>query len=260
MIRIQKPTAMPKSLAVEGAARRVEHEAAYDAGATTFEFDRTIYAHRSVREALAVAQHGKCCFCERKIEDADVEHFRPKSAFRQARNAPLEQPGYYWLAYTWSNLYLACRPCNQRNKQSLFPLLDPDARVRSHHDAERLEQELPMFIDPGCENPEQRIGFRDGEPYPIDDDARARATIQALELGRTFLMEQRSAWFQMLDLLFRELTEGELREDIASLLAARTRDEAEFTAVTRSFLREQLGPDAPMPIEASELLARATTS
>lgn len=119
-----------------------------------------------------------------------------------------------------------------------------------------------MFLDPGREDPEHRIGFRDGEPYPIDNDPRALATILALELGRTFLSERRSAWFIKLDAFFRLLVEGksEFCEEIARLIAACTRDDAEFTAVTRAFLREQLGPDIPMPIDASELLARASAA
>lgn len=99
MIRIRKPTSAPDVLVVDGAARQLEHEQAFDAGSTTFEFDRTIYAHASVRKTLTAAQHGKCCFCERKVEAMDVEHYRPKAAFRQARNTAIESPGYYWLAY-----------------------------------------------------------------------------------------------------------------------------------------------------------------
>jgi hypothetical protein len=32
-----------------------------------FEFDGGIYGHRSVKDALREAQHGKCAFCESKI-------------------------------------------------------------------------------------------------------------------------------------------------------------------------------------------------
>jgi hypothetical protein len=47
----------------------------------------------------------------------------------------LEQPGYFWLAYVWANLFLACQLCNQSFKKNLFPLADPAKRARSHlHD------------------------------------------------------------------------------------------------------------------------------
>ncbi len=128
MIRVVKPAA-PSILLDKGAAKRAEDEAAYEVGERSFAFDRGIYAHDSVRRALARAQHDKCCFCERKIEAGDVEHFRPKAGFRQARYDPLETPGYYWLAYEWTNLDFACKSCNQRNKHDLFPLRDPARRV-----------------------------------------------------------------------------------------------------------------------------------
>ncbi len=46
---------------------------------------------------LLRAQHGKCCYCERKIDlrAGDVEHWRPKAAVQQAEDQPLESPGYY---------------------------------------------------------------------------------------------------------------------------------------------------------------------
>src|SRR5690606_37788274 len=99
--------------------------------------------------------------------------------------------GYYWLAYDWMNLYFACQSCNQRSKQSLFPLVDPARRVRSHHAHASLDEERPLFIDPGCEDPELLLGYRDGEPFAINGCREAELTRQALELGRPHLMERR---------------------------------------------------------------------
>ncbi len=75
----------------------------------------SVYGHRAVRSALAACQFGKCCFCESKIQhvmSGEVEHFRPKGGVRQRRSDPLDRPGYYWLAYDWSNLLLSCQSCN----------------------------------------------------------------------------------------------------------------------------------------------------
>jgi uncharacterized protein (TIGR02646 family) len=157
-------------------------KAAYDAGVREFRFDAGIYGAKSVKQRLIAIQHGKCCFCESTIthiDDGDVEHFRPKAGFIQKDGDPLERPGYYWLVYDWSNLFLSCALCNQRHKKSLFPLLDPSQRARSHHDDLRLEK--PVFVHPKEDDPENYIGFRSEHPYGRDDLGRGK-----IELASTF--------------------------------------------------------------------------
>lgn len=58
MIRVCKPDAPTRLKA--GTARRAEDCAAYDAGTRKFKFDKTIYGHKTVKNALIKAQHGKC--------------------------------------------------------------------------------------------------------------------------------------------------------------------------------------------------------
>jgi hypothetical protein len=126
MIRIYRSTNVPVVLLTQGLARRQEHEAAvaadpavFSSGSETLVFDRAVYAHTSVKRELIAMQHEKCAFCEAKplhVSDGDVEHFRPKGGVRQADTDPLQQPGYYWLAYDWANLMFSCERCNRRHK------------------------------------------------------------------------------------------------------------------------------------------------
>jgi hypothetical protein len=69
------------------------------------DFRRAIYSSDEVRDALWHMQHTKCCFCEHDYEkkNSTVEHFRPKTS-ALARNRAKE-PGYWWLAYEFDNLY-----------------------------------------------------------------------------------------------------------------------------------------------------------
>jgi uncharacterized protein (TIGR02646 family) len=195
LIRVVKPDSPPKILRDENsrgprATRKLER--AYDQGERDFEFDSGIYAAKSVKNALIKAQHGKCCFCESRVlhvDYGDVEHFRPKGGFRQKESDALSKPGYYWLAYDWSNLFLSCALCNQRYKGNLFPLLDPSKRARSHRDDIRDEQ--PLFIHASADDPEKCIGFRAETPYAIGGSRRGRATIGALALDRPELQELR---------------------------------------------------------------------
>ena len=118
MIRIERPPASPESLQRNGERATREDNECYDRnrddyrkGIRKFGFNRGVYGHRSVKNALLEAQRRKCCYCESKFRASSygaVEHFRPKGAVRQHSNGELEYPGYYWLAYSWTNLLVVC--------------------------------------------------------------------------------------------------------------------------------------------------------
>lgn len=204
MIRIDKPDAAPEKLRTDGKNERrrlsnlyTHHSEAYDAGDRTFEFNSHLYGHKTVKDALIRAQHGKCAFCESKVTHVaygDVEHFRPKKGYRQQPGDPLGRPGYYWLAYEWSNLLFACQLCNQRHKRNLFPLSDPTQRARTHHDD--IDEEDPLFVHPAADAPEEHISFREEMAFPIT--TRGEATITSLELNRSDLSEVRRDRYALL--------------------------------------------------------------
>ncbi len=117
--------------------------------------------------------YGKCAYCESSVDvnsPTVVEHFRPKKSVRDinnkivkvrgsAGNTKKQHPGYYWLAYKWTNLLPACSKCNTwhvNNKPSdkkigkgeRFPV--KNYRALNQGDEEREEALLinPMFEDP----------------------------------------------------------------------------------------------------------------
>lgn len=199
MIRVTKPTRPPAVLRTQGAALAAQLCLDYDAGITAFNFDAKVYGHPSVKKALRKCQHDKCCFCESKISHiqyGDVEHFRPKAGFRQLATDPLTAPGYYWLAYDWSNLFLCCQLCNQRYKQNLFPLTTPGSRALSHHDV--VAKEDALFVDPERVDPALHIGFRRHVAYAVNGSALGQATIDALQLNRVHLRRQRLQLYESL--------------------------------------------------------------
>lgn len=249
MISVQKPAAPPEILSTRGREEADRYQAAYEenpavysSGAAKFSFDSGIYGHSSVKEALIAAQHGKCCFCESKITHisyGDVEHFRPKAGYRQHSRDPLSRPGYYWLAYAWSNLYLCCQLCNQRFKKSTFPLVDPSRRCRNHMADLHLEE--PLFLDPGGDiNPEDHIEFRRERPRARKGSLRGKTTIEALDLRREPLRERRYDRYQTLaslQKLVRLLPEDDpdVQEALAILREA-IRDDAEYAAMARCLM------------------------
>lgn len=194
MIRIIRP-APPDKFVVDGDAKAQAHCCEVDEDANSYltgkrclTFDGAVYG--SAKEHLLAAQFNKCCYCERNITAGywgDVEHFRPKGAFRQDENSPVQHPGYYWLAYTWENLLVSCAVCNTRYKQIYFPLDDPAQRARTHHDD--VTQEDPLLVDPGGENPREHITYRGDAPE--GRTVKGRETIRRLGLRRADLVELR---------------------------------------------------------------------
>ncbi|MCX6378384.1 MAG: hypothetical protein NT023_02755, partial [Armatimonadetes bacterium] len=172
MIKITKPDA-PAVLLDKGAAQRQADESAYDAGVRNFEAQATIYGHRSVKSALRNAQH---------------------KGYSQNEAESLNQPGYYWLAYEWSNLFFTCQICNQTYKKNLFPLSAPSKRATCHRDS--LEEEDCLLVDPAKDDPEAHISFR--REVIFGASVRGEETINVCGLDRSDLDDRRDT---LLDLL-----------------------------------------------------------
>jgi uncharacterized protein (TIGR02646 family) len=241
MIRVVKPEQAPRILRERGQRTTEANQLAFVNGAQTFEFDSSIYGAKSVKNALVEAQHGKCAFCEsqvRHIAHGDVEHYRPKGGVRQNGSDPLDQPGYFWLAYIWENLFFACQLCNQSFKKNMFPLVDPTRRARSHLDD--LTAEEPMLLHPADEEPSAFIGFRDEIAFPIDDHPRARTTIEVLGLNREEMAEFRFdhlARFKLLcDALSLLSPDNDVAQDIRTHLEEAVRPQAQYSSMVRALL------------------------
>ncbi len=190
MIRIKKPAKAPDKLLHEGKAETECNKQQFENGTKTFTFKNNIYGHKSVKDSLKKAQHQKCCFCERKEEIGDVEHFRPKSH-------------YYWLAYDWDNLFFCCPTCNRSYKKDFFPMFDESKRAHSHLDEISLEE--PLFIHPEKNDPEKYIEYRGYKPHAINNNKKGRITIQKTGLDRDFFSEDRYQWYQMYKTVYESI-------------------------------------------------------
>jgi uncharacterized protein (TIGR02646 family) len=240
MIRVTRPKVAPAVLRTEGRRLLAQHAQAA-AQNTKIEFDRSVYAHATVKKKLVTAQHQKCAFCESKVShiaNGDVEHFRPKAAVRAASGA-LSQLGYYWLAYEWTNLLFACELCNRRHKANHFPLCDEAKRARSPRD--RLNREEPLFIDPAAEDPAEHIGFRKEYAYAIRGEDRGTKTVEALGLNREALVERRRERLSTVRVLVKAIRAlsanrrmNKLAQEMTALLLRAESDDAEFAGMVRA--------------------------
>lgn len=148
-----------------------------------------LYKRKSIKVEVYFSKSGpfraKCAYCECYLDDlqrGDVDHFRPKfevtdendnrvdltdrngNKIRDQAGQPIPHPGYYWLAYEWTNLLPSCTFCNQPNsimvevegrvierktgKHSRFPVENQHATK-----PEEVISERPLLINPVVEDP-----------------------------------------------------------------------------------------------------------
>ncbi len=179
MRSLRRPRVLPPTLRERGRAAWLEHHAAPE---PPREF-RAYWLEPDVRGALRAMQAWACAYCQRSLSDGDeVDHFRPKVI-------------YWWLAYHFSNLFLACHRCNSRaHKGTRFPLAEAAAawgvaRRDEIHDEPRL------LVDPSCDPADAWVCvdvldelpvLRPDPSLPVGGVARGRveATVDLLRLNR----------------------------------------------------------------------------
>lgn len=171
-----------------------------------------------------------------------MEHYRPKSSVRQEKTADALFPGYYWLAYSWDNLFWSCQICNRKNKRDFFPLVDLAKRARSHK--VKLAKEKPLLLNPGGpEDPRNHLKFRDEIAKGVTN--AGRTTIEIVGLNRPDLAEERLARLNELRMLLAivQRHEGNLKPDDAELVQDARREldlavqpTAKFSAMAADFL------------------------
>jgi uncharacterized protein (TIGR02646 family) len=195
--------------------------------------------------ALEKAQSGKCCYCEVIIPKPyallHVEHYRPKARYQQSRGQKKRFPGYYWLAYEWDNLFLACHFCNSSNKRNFFPLAHETRRARNRHGD--LNVEDPLILRPDSpDDPRDHIGFH--HEIPFGKTSVGRATIELLGLDRRDhelrlrLLDQLRLYYGVIMKYQNDPSAAakDLVTDAYSQLVYAVRPEAPFSAMATAFL------------------------
>lgn len=186
----QAPAALdsPAARAAHEQARSFFERPARERAQETFAFDDTVLADPEVRSALIASCTGKCAYCETPLtaEAMLVDRFRPPAG-ALALDGSLSPDHYWWLAYTWDNLYPSCPEC-QSFKGARFPVRARRATPGATGDA--LLEEGPLLLDPRRDDPERHLVYaEDGSVASTTDEGRA--TIEILGLNRAQLLEAR---------------------------------------------------------------------
>ena len=243
MIHLKRPNETPRVLLNHGNARTqrdceayAEDPAAYGSGGLRFTFTASIYGSTEIREILKRLQHNKCCYCESKTSPGRIDHFRPKGAVRQSKVSDRIHPGYYWLAYRWDNLVLACEDCNLK-KSDCFPLEDSGHRARNHRVP--LDRELPLLLNPYAEtDPSEHFTFDGSACRPRT--ARGRETVALLELNRPILQDERQNVLNTLKVLCAVARHPDgpdtLRREATEVMDSFARPDARYSAMARDHL------------------------
>jgi uncharacterized protein (TIGR02646 family) len=95
--------------------------------------DHSKYAHPEIKDYLARMSFHKCFYCERRLKEKEfvIDHYIEV----------VERPD---LAFEWENLYLCCKDCNGKLRNTTLPnvsTLNPCARIPDHKDHLAFEDE-----------------------------------------------------------------------------------------------------------------------
>ena len=163
--------------------------------------------YKRMRDVIFTAYFGKCGYCEAKIkadQPGDVEHYRPKRAVSDenwkvamvadGQGGVKKHPGYYWLAYDWTNLLPSCAKCNRPTKVGnvrvgkgdRFPVMKGWASS-----AAEVAVEKPLFLHPVLDNPARHLTFDPATGVLGWKTRRGKACVELLGLNRDGLIEER---------------------------------------------------------------------
>lgn len=206
-----------------------------------------LYRDPDVKAALEELFDNKCAYCESPGFAGfpwDVEHFRPKGSVAEDSS----HPGYYWLAYTWTNLYPSCIFCNQRRKDQptfddpmlgaatgkldQFPVADENNRARTPYD--RIADEDPLLIDPCSDQPDLYLTFDvTGRVSCRDGSMKGDTTIRVFGLNRKRLRDaRRDALTTVSELIEEAVAEGTPRDTATrSVLTVLSRRRHQYSAL-----------------------------
>jgi uncharacterized protein (TIGR02646 family) len=202
------------------------------------DFVEADYKKEDVKASLLRMQHGKCCYCERKIHklpdrEREVEHYFPRSSYKDASGH------IQWhLANKWTNLLYACAACNGV-KGGKYPI------NRTTGDIKIIN---PSSLDL---DPEDHIDFILDDIVPGHNGKGSsiigKSTIEELQFeDRTDLEKEFRKIRLVLEGAFMELVEAIENEDAAQAESSKRNLEvymsahASFAAFIRRFIRERL--------------------
>lgn len=190
------------------------------------------------REALLRDQGPKCCYCEKNVQNGQIEHYRPKGTCQQVRGGAKINPGYYFLVYRWKNLLISCAECNASGQKGiLFPINGPSRATC----LTELDQEDPVIINPAFDVPEDHISFNEDIPIRITDRGQENIDIFKLR-DRGDIVNSRRDRFMLYkrekQLLNLGILTGIEEVEAKRIIKNATKDKHPFSGMIRANLKK----------------------
>jgi hypothetical protein len=156
-------------------AARLDAAPDHTARSKVIESEAELY--RELATWLLAKSYGKCWFSEAKdlFSHWHVEHYRPKNKARDEDGQ--ECPGYWWLAFEWTNLRI-CGAVGNIKKGTYFPLRSGCTRATA--DRRLIQDEEPVLLDPSDPRDPTLIDFDEEgsiRPSPVATSAWDRERV-----------------------------------------------------------------------------------
>ena len=143
---------------------------------------------------------GKCAYCETELHNhrGEIDHYRPKKGIQDLDGNWIKigknkkHPGYYWLAYDWTNFLPLCIGCNriraQYGKGNYFPLEEGLHAVKPS----QVKGEKPSLLNPTLDNPDDNLKFNEQTWVVAGTNNRGRVTEKIIGLNERQLPRLRA--------------------------------------------------------------------
>jgi len=237
--RTEAPTSLSSSL-MQKERKRATQFFAHPAGTRAqrrFKFFPVSSQLEGFKEYLFKSFNAKCAFCETPVVESSnpscMDSYRPKAGAigLDGKQSP---DHYWWLAYEWTNLYLACFVCNKM-KGARFPVEGERAAARAG--AEALRAERPLLLDPCADYPEEHLLF-DETGKVACDTKQGRMTIDVFGLNRAPLVKARGEVLEILQETWEATASQKqfLKKPDITALKQLCEPTQPFLAMTRQFL------------------------
>jgi uncharacterized protein (TIGR02646 family) len=187
MIKVEKDLLAIPDILKENPSKGISRKIVFQGNIDSKKYidDKNSYKVKSIQKKLKSIYNNKCVYCEKSLLDSPkhIEHYRPKNI-------------YYWLAYSWDNLLLACGECNS-SKGKRFKIKNAQVKYNneSFNNIHTLShqyniEEEPFIVNPEKEDILDKINF-DKNATISSFDIRVSHTIEACNLNRDDIVEKR---------------------------------------------------------------------
>ncbi|MEN4759506.1 AAA family ATPase [Chryseobacterium sp. C39-AII1] len=143
---------------------------------------------KELKKYMHEAFHGKCGYCEIKIDSPElgtIDRYRPNDGVRDKNE--FHQDLYWWLTFDWDNLIYACKECNQY-KGNYFPIKGRRALNKN----DDYQNEHRMLLNPYLDEGGNHLNYMFSDNGHIDAlTDEGNQTIELLRLNRSNLLEGR---------------------------------------------------------------------